>query len=127
MTDEVQAFRDAVAEQRLLVQRCSSCGKASLPPAPACLHCGSPDVTQVDAAPNGSLRTWTVAHVAFDPAFADEVPYVVGVVDLDDGARLSGTVDVPHDRLSDGLRLTVTWRRSPIDDQPVWAFTEATP
>ena len=125
MTDEAQMFRDAVASQRLLVQRCASCGKASLPPAPSCLHCGSPDVSQIDAATSGALRTWTVTHVAFDPAFAGDVPYVVGVVDLDDGARLSGTVDVPRDRLADGLRLAVTWRRSPVDGEPVWAFIEA--
>lgn len=125
MSDEAQTFRDAVAHERLLTQRCASCGKASLPPAPSCLHCGSPEVSQVDAATTGALRTWTVTHVAFHSAFADELPYVIGVVDLDDGARLSGMVDVPHDRLADGLRLALTWRRSPVDGEPVWAFTEA--
>jgi uncharacterized OB-fold protein len=124
VSDEAQLFRDAAAQERLLAQRCATCGKASLPPAPSCLHCGSPDVTHVDAATSGSLRTWTVTHVAFDPAFAGELPYVVGVVDLDDGARLLGMVDVPHERLADGLRLSVTWRRSPVDDEPVWAFAE---
>lgn len=126
MTDEAQTFRDAVAHERLLAQHCASCGKASLPPAPSCLHCGSPEVSEVDATTTGALRTWTVTHVSFDPAFSDELPYVVGVVDLDDGARLSGMVDVPHDRLADGLRLALTWRRSPVDGEPVWAFTAVT-
>jgi uncharacterized protein len=123
MTDEAQVFRDAAADERLVVQRCASCGKASLPPAPSCLHCGSSDVTSVGGASTGTLHTWTVTHVAFDPAFADEVPYTVGVVDLDDGARLVGTVDAPHDELRAGLPLRVTWRRSPADGRPVWGFT----
>ena len=122
MSDEAQVFRDAVAGERLLVQRCASCGKASLPPAPSCLHCGSPDITHVDAAMTGALHTWTVTHVAFDPAYADEVPYVLGVVDLDDGSRLMGMVDVARDRLRAGLPLRVTWRRSPVDGRAVWSF-----
>jgi uncharacterized OB-fold protein len=125
MTDETTTFRDAVAHERVLAQRCASCGRASLPPAPSCLHCGSPDVTQVDAAAAGALYTWTVTHVAFDPAYADEVPYTVGVVDLDDGARLSGMVDVPLEQLRAGMRLKLAWRRSPVDNEPVWAFVHA--
>ena len=123
MTDEATTFRDAVANERVLAQRCASCGRASLPPAPACLHCGSPEVRLVEAASTGALYTWTTTHVAFDPAYTDEVPYTVGVVDLDDGARLSGMVDVPHDDLRAGLRLRVIWRRSPVDGEPVWAFS----
>jgi uncharacterized protein len=122
MTDEATTFRDAVMQERVLVQQCASCGKASLPPAPSCLHCGSPDVQQVPAATTGTLYTWTVTHVPFDPAFAGDVPYTVGVVDLDDGSRLSGLVDVPPGDLRAGLRLQVTWRPSPVDDQPVWVF-----
>ena len=123
MTDEAVTFRDAVAHERLLAQRCASCGRASLPPAPSCLHCGSPEVTQIDAATTGALYTWTVTHVAFDPAYADEIPYIVGVVDLDDGSRLSGMVEGPADQLRPGLRLRVTWRPSPVDGKPVWVFT----
>ena len=122
MTDETMLFRDAVAQERVLAQRCASCGRASLPPAPSCLHCGSPDVTQGDAATTGALYTWTVTQVAFDPAYADEVPYTVGVVDLDDGSRLSGMVDIRPEQLRAGLRLRVAWRRSPVDNEPVWMF-----
>lgn len=124
MTDEATTFRAAVAEQRVLAQRCTACGRASLPPAPSCLHCGSADVRHVDAATTGALYTWTVTHVAFDPAYTGDVPYTVGVVDLDDGSRLCGMVDLPSERLRSGLRVRMTWRRSPVDGEPVWAFSD---
>jgi uncharacterized OB-fold protein len=123
-TDEAARFRAAARQERLLVQRCASCGRASLPPAPSCLHCGSPDVATVDGATTGSLLTWTVTHVAFDPAFADEVPYAVGIVELDDGARIAGTINVAAARLASELRLQLTWRASPADGGPVWTFVE---
>ena len=122
MTDEATAFRDALAHEQVLAQRCASCGRSSLPPAPSCLHCGSADVQHVDAATTGALYTWTVTHVAFDPAYADEVPYTVGVVDLDDGSRLSGMVEEPAENVRAGMRLQVAWRRSPVDGEPVWVF-----
>jgi len=120
--EEADLFRTAVDERRVVVQRCHACGTASLPPAPSCLHCGSPEVETVDAATIGTLHTWTVCHVAFDPAWADEVPYVLGIVELADGARIPATVLTSPDEVRDGMPLRLEWRTSPADGRPVWAF-----
>ena len=67
-----------------------------------------------------------VCHVAFDPAFAADVPYVVGVVDLSEGARLIGRVEgIPHDELKAGAPLTpVIHHRE--DGQPALTFVPPT-
>jgi uncharacterized OB-fold protein len=68
------------------------------------------------------LYSWTVIHLAADPAYAAETPYTVGLVTLDDGTRLYGrVVDVAHDDLHDGLRLTVRIDTSHAE-QPIWCF-----
>ena len=78
-------------------------------------------MTVEPAAPTGSLYSWTVIHLAADPAYATETPYTVGLVELDDGTRLYGRiVGVDHDDLRDAFRLRVE-----IDagvEQPVWYF-----
>lgn len=72
----------------------------------------------------GRLYSWTVIHMAADPVYAAEVPYVVGLVELatDGGpARVYGRViGVDHDELRDGLELQVGVTR--VDDQPIWFF-----
>ena len=44
------------------------------------------------AAGTGRVFTWTVTHRAVDPAFADELPYAIVVVELDEGPRVVGNV-----------------------------------
>ena len=89
---------------------CDACGRGACPPLPGCPHCGDEHGTVVAASGEGSLYTWTVCHIAFDPEFADEVPYVVGAVDLPEGARVIARIeDVQIDELRDALALRVKW------------------
>ena len=56
----------------------------------------------------GAIVTWLVAHQAFHPAFADEVPYVVAVTELEEGVRLvSGVRDLPRETLRIGFPVEV--------------------
>jgi uncharacterized OB-fold protein len=105
-------FRDGVALGRLLVRVCDACGRGAFPPMPGCPHCGHEQGSVVESAGHGTLHSWTVCHVAFDPAFADQVPYVVGLVDLPEGARLIARVEgADHESLRDGLPLVAAFPR----------------
>ncbi|MEZ4333123.1 MAG: OB-fold domain-containing protein [Myxococcota bacterium] len=99
----------AVGELRLRV--CDGCGRAACPPRPGCPHCGDPNGRVRVASGEGRLHSWTVCHVAFDPAFAADVPYVVGVVELPEGARILARIEeVEVEALRDGLKLQVRWQ-----------------
>jgi uncharacterized OB-fold protein len=103
-------YWDGLRRDELRVRVCDACGRAACPPMPGCPHCGNEAGTIVVASGEASLYSWTVCHIAFDPAFADEVPYVVGVVDLPEGARLIARVEgVRPDELRDALPLRVQW------------------
>lgn len=41
----------------------------------------------------GHVFTWTVSHRAFDPHFADELPYAVVVVETEEGVRVVGNLE----------------------------------
>lgn len=79
------------AEQgKLLLQRCAGCGKVRHYPRLICDQCYSFEVDWIEASGRGKVHSWTVAHHAFHPAFADEVPYVLVTVDLEEGVRALG-------------------------------------
>jgi uncharacterized OB-fold protein len=81
---------DALAAGRLELPSCRACGRKFFPAQPACPHCGSPDWDRIEAGGEGELYSWIVAHIAFDPRFAGEVPYTLLAVDLEEGVRLVG-------------------------------------
>jgi uncharacterized OB-fold protein len=93
---ETQPFWAAVQERRLLMPRCDACGAVSFPPTVACKVCEAQAFTWTEMSGNGSVYSFVVYHRVYHPAYADKVPYVVAVIDLDEGPRIiSNVVDVP--------------------------------
>jgi uncharacterized OB-fold protein len=76
--------------------RCGECGQLSVMAGRSCPFCGSQSGTVVPLSGRGRLISWTVIRVA-PSRYADEAPYAVGLLELEEGprltARLSGEVD----------------------------------
>ncbi len=73
-----------------LIQECSNCGHRQFYPRTLCVRCLGP-VGWIPSTGTGRVYAYTVVHRA--PAgFTDLVPYVVVLVDLDDGPRVMGRV-----------------------------------
>ncbi|HEX4305143.1 MAG TPA: OB-fold domain-containing protein [Solirubrobacterales bacterium] len=84
-----RGWGEALREGRLTLPRCTRNGHWFFPPLPHCPRCGS----EVELAPIegvGTVYSWIVTHVAFDPAFADELPYTVVTATMAEGPRLVG-------------------------------------
>jgi hypothetical protein len=83
---------------RLVGSRCQNCGS---PFFPAVSRCANPDCDNssiVGARFGGQGTLWSYARQNYappDPVLRDEpfVPYVLGLVDLDDGLRIFGRID----------------------------------
>jgi uncharacterized OB-fold protein len=87
--DEVTApFFDAAARDELLIRRCRPCTHPEPPEARTCGVCGAVELDWVPASGRARLVTWTVVHRAPHPDFAGAVPYVAGVVELEEGPWL---------------------------------------
>ena len=83
-----QHFWDAVAAGRLDIQRCRTCGEhVFYPRGSICPHCGSLGLDWVTASGRGVVHSFTVVHRA-PPEFAGEAPYVVALIDLEEGPRM---------------------------------------
>ena len=83
-------YWDAAAAGRLVLQCCTACAKVRHYPRLLCDACWSDAAHWQSASGRGTLHSWTVAHHAFHPAFADELPYTLVTVDLEEGVRALG-------------------------------------
>lgn len=95
----------AAAEGALLVQRCDACGAHQLYPRPFCLGCESGDVRWVSSRGMGRVYSLTTVHVPVVAWLAP--PYVVALVELDEGPRLLTNLVGPPCRIGD--RVEVSW------------------
>ncbi|KAA9107718.1 Zn-ribbon domain-containing OB-fold protein [Microbacterium rhizomatis] len=85
-------FWTATREHRLVVQRCADCSYLRWPPAPVCPECGSPSATWTPVSTAGTLWSYAEYHRAFSPAWVGDLPYTVGLIQLEDGPRMYGTM-----------------------------------
>ncbi|GAA4626209.1 hypothetical protein GCM10023196_033480 [Actinoallomurus vinaceus] len=79
---------EAVRRHELLVQKCGGCGTLRFPPRAICGRCRSRESTWTPVEGTGRVASWIVNHQVFMRAFADEVPYAVLHVRLDDADDL---------------------------------------
>lgn len=84
-----ETFWSYCRRRELRFQRCEGCGVWRFLPRYMCAQCGSPEFTWSESRGRGVLYTWTVIHQAMHPAFAQDVPYVAAVVELEEGVRLA--------------------------------------
>lgn len=109
ITPDSQPFWQACHRHEWRLPFCLGCHKAHLPPGPVCPHCFSPDLEWRAAAGTGVISSWVVVHRAWLSSFADELPYNVVQVELDEGPRLTASV-LPADRpLAVGQRVAVVY------------------
>jgi len=81
-------FWKAAAEGRLIFQRCENCTKAILYPREICPHCWSEKLAWDEASGLGRLKSFSRVHKPGHPGWAPVAPYVVGLVELDEGPTM---------------------------------------
>jgi hypothetical protein len=101
VADEASApFFAGVKEHKLMLQRCTSCGRHRLPGRERCADCWSETSEWVEASGRGKLYTYGIMHQQYHPAFAEVVPYNYALVELEEGPRLiTNIVDCPNEEL----------------------------
>jgi uncharacterized OB-fold protein len=103
-------FWRATREGRLTYQVCRRCGAVVFHPRAHCTRCGGLELEWRTSAGRGSVYTFTVIRQHGHPFFAGRVPYVLALVDLDEGFRmLTELVEVDPERVRVGRRVELTW------------------
>jgi len=84
---EAAEYWAAARDGRLLVQRCDDCGHHQLYPRTVCVACHGP-VSWVEATGRGNVYSYTVIRQNYSRPFREWMPYVVALVDLEEGPRI---------------------------------------
>jgi uncharacterized OB-fold protein len=111
----------AARERKLIVQRCPACGAHQFYPRPFCLVCNRLDPDWVEVGGGGTVYSKTTVRIPVIEGL--EPPYVVGIVTLDEGPRL--TAGLIGDEPAIGDRVRVAWRER--SDRPPLPVFEAHP
>jgi uncharacterized OB-fold protein len=83
---KVSDFARYLKDGYFMGSRCKKCGATSFPPRADCEQCMSGDFEFFEVSGRAELHTFTKI-VAAPTGFEDVAPYIVGVVDLEEGGK----------------------------------------
>lgn len=103
-------YWEGARNDRLLLQRCGDCGTMRFFPRYLCTECGSDKVDWTEESGRGTVHSFTVVHRAAFPEFQAQTPYIVALIDLEEGPRMMTNIvgDDAHD-VAIGDAVTVTF------------------
>lgn len=85
---DTEAYWKGAAENKLLYQVCGGCSHTLSYPRGVCPRCHSDNLVWHESTGRGTVVTFSIVHRAPTPAFKDDVPYVLALVDFEEGFRL---------------------------------------
>jgi uncharacterized OB-fold protein len=122
---DTRQFWTAASQGRLSIQRCEDCGTHVFYPRLVCPHCCSDRLAWKDASGKGRVYSYTVVERS-PGAFKDMVPYVVALVDLDEGVRMMSRIRT-DDPYSVRIGMPVEVEFDPVSEDvalPVFVVSE---
>jgi uncharacterized OB-fold protein len=129
---DTMAFWDGVARDELLVQRCDGCRAWIWQPRPICPRCQATTLDWERVSGDGSVTSWIVLRPPVLPAYAEMVPFVVLLVELDEGVRMIGYLvdadgnvlktDGQQESLAIGSRVTLRFHDQAGTKLPCWSL-----
>ena len=110
ITDDTAPFWQGCRERRPLFQRCSDCGHIRYPVSFICPECLSSACEWIESRGEGKIYSYVVFRRYFHPAVVSRVPYVVAVVELDEGPSfLTNIVDCEPEQVKCEQRVRLKW------------------
>ena len=104
-------WREQSRRYRNEISICRECGHRHYPPRDICEECGRAAMEPGVMADTGQGLTFTVIRVP-PPDLAAEIPYVVAILEMDDGARtMAQLADVAVEEVEIGMRVRLAFRR----------------
>jgi uncharacterized OB-fold protein len=118
ITDLNRPYFEGGKDNQLKLQQCTQCRHLRYPFARHCPKCLSTDYHWHAVSGRAKLWSWIVMHQVYIRGFADDVPYIVAYVELEEGPHMISTViDVDRSKLACDQLLEVAFKQVSDD---VW-------
>ena len=102
-------FWDYARRHELRMQRCTACSRYRYPVSPVCANCDSDGYEWAQVSGRGRILSWVVFHRCYFPSFADEIPYNVAMIALDEGPVMVSNVLAPNESLRGSMPVEVVF------------------
>ncbi|HUJ77168.1 MAG TPA: Zn-ribbon domain-containing OB-fold protein [bacterium] len=89
---ESRPFWEGCRRHQLVLQQCQGCGRTVYYPRALCPFCHSDRLEWKPVSGEGSIYAFTIARRPAGPAFKADVPYVVALIQLKEGARMMSNI-----------------------------------
>jgi len=110
-SEEAAPFWEATRRGVLMLPWCAACAQPFWYPRASCPRCLGDAIEWRDATGDGVVYAASVQHLPGPGRDAADGPYVVVLVDLEEGVRVMGNVtDLPPDEVRVGLPVRATWQ-----------------
>jgi len=89
--DNAQYWRYA-RKRELRMQQCTRCEHIRFPASFVCPQCHAVEADWVRLSGKGTLYSYIIYHHAYHPAYREDLPYAVGIVQLVEGPRMESSI-----------------------------------
>lgn len=105
-------FWRGTRDKVLLAQRCTNCEAFRFPALPICDTCLDESCEWVEVSKMAKIWSYVVYHRAFHPGFKSDLPYVVGIVENNEGLRFTGNIIGARDSIQVGSQVIATFEEA---------------
>lgn len=107
---ESKPYWEGLRRHELLMPRCAACAHRWFPPTHLCPQCRSGSVEWQRVSGRGKVHTFVNFHRNYHKGFADERPYCVAVIELEEGPRmLSNVIGIAPDKVACDMAVEVVF------------------
>lgn len=112
ITVETAPFWEGCKKEQLLIQQCRHCGHYQFYPRLMCTNCMNREVDWIEASGKGKVKTYTIIHRAISEAYMKEAPYVLAIIELEEGpTMMSNVINCDPEKVYIGQEVEVTFEK----------------
>lgn len=109
-TSDNAPYWESARRHALELQQCTACGAFRYPPGQYCPRCLSDSYEWRPVSGKGTIYSFIIVYQRYDPSFAQDLPYNVAVVELEEGPRLiTNVVGCRNEDLQVGMPVVITY------------------
>ncbi len=111
---EARFWRETQSRYNMIGRECGNCSKVYFPPREMCPKCRRSSLgkmEKVKLSGKGKVISYSIIHDGL-PEFSMQVPYTVAIVELEEGAKITGQiVDCCPDSIEIGSEVQAVFRK----------------
>lgn len=107
----VRTWRSMQERYNLVGTKCKTCGTVYFPARSVCPECRRKgELVECKLSGKGKVYTYSVVYAA-PKDFEKQSPYVIGIVELDEGTKITAQIDCEIDEIKIGMPVESVFRK----------------